>query len=162
MSKAVRGHVPEAIISGAQTGADRGGLEAAIEAGLKIGGYVPRGRRAEDGRVPDRYPVWELKDAGYTTRTRENIRAADATLIFAYGKLKGGSKFTETECLIQQKPYTVIDLESAASEALALSVRAWLTIQEPRVLNVAGSRESSAPGIQALVQRILRVALLGA
>ena len=158
--KPTKWHVPDAIISGAQTGADRGGLNAAIGLGLKIGGYVPKGRRAEDGRVPDLYLMWELEDRGYTTRTRANVNAADATLIFAYGKLRGGSKFTETECLIQQKPYTTIDLTSTEDAKLALSIRAWLTIKEPLVLNVAGSRESSAPGIQQRVEQLLRVALM--
>jgi Circularly permutated YpsA SLOG family len=39
------------IISGGQTGADRAGLDFAIEQGLEHGGYVPRGRKAEDGRA---------------------------------------------------------------------------------------------------------------
>src|SRR6202048_4695652 len=43
------------IISGGQTGADRAGLDFAIEKGLEHGGYVPRGRKAEDGRIDDRY-----------------------------------------------------------------------------------------------------------
>ena len=44
----------EKIISGAQTGADRGGLDAALERGFPIGGWVPRGRKAEDGTIPKR------------------------------------------------------------------------------------------------------------
>jgi hypothetical protein len=28
-----------------------------MEAGLPVGGYVPKGRLAEDGRVPDKYPM---------------------------------------------------------------------------------------------------------
>jgi hypothetical protein len=41
------------IITGGQTGADRAGLDFAIETGLEHGGYVPRGRKAEDGRIDD-------------------------------------------------------------------------------------------------------------
>jgi hypothetical protein len=33
------------IISGGQTGANRGGLDAAIELGLQHGGFCPKGRR---------------------------------------------------------------------------------------------------------------------
>ena len=43
------------IVSGAQTGVDRGALDAAIEASCPYGGWIPKGRRSEDGGVPDRY-----------------------------------------------------------------------------------------------------------
>jgi len=43
------------IESGGQTGVDRAGLEAAIALGLPYGGWVPKGRLAEDGAVPPRY-----------------------------------------------------------------------------------------------------------
>jgi hypothetical protein len=47
-------------MSGGQTGADCAGLDFAIEAGLGHGGFVPRGCRAEDGRIPERYKLIEL------------------------------------------------------------------------------------------------------
>ena len=53
------------IISGGQTGADRGGLDAGRDLGLEIGGFCPAGRRAEDGRVPEIYPLVELPSAAY-------------------------------------------------------------------------------------------------
>ena len=43
------------IVSGGQTGVDRGGLEAAIALGLPYGGWVPKGLIAEDGTVPLKY-----------------------------------------------------------------------------------------------------------
>ena len=46
------------VISGGQTGADRAGLDFAIETDLEHGGYVPRGRKAEDGRIDDRYNLF--------------------------------------------------------------------------------------------------------
>jgi hypothetical protein len=45
------------IISGGQTGVDRAGLDAGIEIGFLIGGYVPKGRLAEDAQIPDKYPM---------------------------------------------------------------------------------------------------------
>jgi hypothetical protein len=53
------------IISGGQTGADRAGLDFAIETGLERGRYVPRGRKAEDGRIDDRYKLIELSTSSY-------------------------------------------------------------------------------------------------
>jgi hypothetical protein len=44
---------PQRIISGGQTGVDRAGLDAAMKAGLLVGGYVPEGILAEDGQVPE-------------------------------------------------------------------------------------------------------------
>jgi hypothetical protein len=44
------------IVSGGQTGADRAGLDWAIEHGIPHGGYCSMGRLAEDGPIPDRLP----------------------------------------------------------------------------------------------------------
>jgi len=41
------------IMSGGQTGVDRGALEAALELGIECGGWCPAGRLAEDGRIPE-------------------------------------------------------------------------------------------------------------
>lgn len=40
------------IISGGQTGVDRGALEAVLELGFPYGGLIPKGRVSEDGQVP--------------------------------------------------------------------------------------------------------------
>jgi hypothetical protein len=61
------------IMSGGQTGADRAGLDFAIKTGLEHSGYVPRGRKAEDGRIDDRYNLIELSTSSYPARTRRNI-----------------------------------------------------------------------------------------
>lgn len=85
---------PERIISGGQTGADRAALDAALACGLPIGGWCPRGRRAEDGQIPARYPLVETPSRDYRQRTRWNVRDSDFTLVFVIGSLGGGSKFT--------------------------------------------------------------------
>jgi hypothetical protein len=144
---------PEAVISGAQTGVDRGALEAAISAGFKIGGWVPAGRRAEDGQVPLRYPMWEMPDRGYAARTRANVVEADATLILTRGVVNGGTYFTVAECERLEKPHLVVDL--GQGETVAWNIQQWLDIYTPRILNVAGPRESKARGIQAEAQALL-------
>jgi Circularly permutated YpsA SLOG family len=75
------------IISGGQTGANRAGLEFAIHAGLEHGGYVPRGRKAEDGRIDERYHLIELSTDSYPARTRRNIEESDGTVIFSLERL---------------------------------------------------------------------------
>ncbi|MFZ5785935.1 MAG: YpsA SLOG family protein, partial [Acidobacteriota bacterium] len=63
-----------AIVSGGQTGVDRAALEVALELGMECGGWCPRGRRAEDGRIPDRFPLRETATPRYPERTRLNVR----------------------------------------------------------------------------------------
>ena len=55
--------IVERIVSGGQTGADRAAVDFAIEHGLMHGGWCPKGRRAEDGRIPDRYELKETQSA---------------------------------------------------------------------------------------------------
>ena len=73
------------IISGGQTGTDRAALDAALllasQLGITIGGYCPKGRLAEDGKISDKYPLIETRFANYLQRTKWNVRNSDATLI---------------------------------------------------------------------------------
>jgi hypothetical protein len=50
-----------------------GALNAALEAGFSCGGWCPEAREAEDGPIPERYPVTVLPGAGYRQRIREPI-----------------------------------------------------------------------------------------
>ncbi|MFP5348610.1 MAG: putative molybdenum carrier protein [Gammaproteobacteria bacterium] len=143
---------PVKIISGGQTGVDRAALDAARLCGIAIGGYCPKGRRAEDGPVPAHYPLTELRTADYPTRTRRNARAADATLILTRGPLSGGSAYTARIARQLEKPLRVVDLSARPRVA---PVRAWLSANAVRVLNVAGPRESKAPGIYRQAKRFL-------
>jgi hypothetical protein len=86
------------IISGGQTGADRAGLDFAIHAGLEHGGYVPRDRKTEDGRIDDRYNLVELSTSSYPARTRRNIEESDGTVIFSLNRrLSGGTKASPSQ-----------------------------------------------------------------
>ena len=67
------------IVSGGQTGTDRAGLEAAMNAGLSCGGWCPKGRKAEDGKIPDKYPLQETESADYFVRTEMNVKDSDGT-----------------------------------------------------------------------------------
>ena len=83
------------LISGGQTGADRAALDAARELGIETGGWVPRDRRAEDGRVPERYPnMKETDSADPAVRTECNVRDSDGTVVFSHGEVSGGTKWT--------------------------------------------------------------------
>jgi hypothetical protein len=152
---AVGTHRPRLIVSGGQTGADRGGLDAAMALGISTDGFCPRGRLAEDGRVPDRYNVRETGTANYGERTALNVRFSDATIIFHYGMLSRGSKLTERLARKMGKARLVVKLDRFGAEHVD-GIRAWLNVARPEILNVAGQRESRRPGIGAEVERILR------
>jgi hypothetical protein len=152
------------VVSGGQTGADRAGLDVALELGIPCGGWCPRGRRAEDGVIPAVYPLTETPTANYRQRTAWNVRDSDATLVLAWGPLTGGTRFTVQTCRAQGKPFLVADLAAPAAwtpEAVA-DVRRWLlVVHDGHTINIAGPRESKAPGIHARATAYLHQILRG-
>lgn len=128
-----------------------------MAAGLAVGGWCPAGRRAEDGPIPERYPLRETESDAYRVRTRFNVRDADATLLVAPAPLVGGTAFTARVAAKLKRPVFHLHLDAAScADAIDLAgVRAWLTEHEVRTLNVAGPRESTVPGIYAPAQAVL-------
>lgn len=135
---------PSKIISGGQTGVDRAALDAALELGIPIGGWCPRGRKSEDGTIPDKYPLIETPKSYSLQRTEWNIRDSDATLILIIGKLEGGTRRTAELAHQMGKPYFIIDLNKSQKTGMH---KYWLEHHHPAILNIAGPRESKSPGI---------------
>ena len=108
------------------------------------GGWCPRGRLAEDGEIPDGYHLEETRSPRYRVRTECNVIDSDATLILHSGRLEGGTRFTREMAVRHERPHLLVDL---AADADVEAVRRWLANKGIGVLNVAGPRESSAPGI---------------
>ena len=146
----------EKIVSGGQTGADRAALDVALELGLPCGGWCPKRRRAEDGAIPDRYPLQETPSSDYRVRTEKNIEESDGTLVLAWGPPMGGTALTLKLSRRHHKPYFVVDLVHGGD---ALSVQEWVWTKKIRILNVAGPRESEAPGIHARAISFLKEVL---
>ncbi|MBI5155352.1 putative molybdenum carrier protein [Candidatus Poribacteria bacterium] len=130
--------VLERIISGGQTGVDRGALEAALRARFPCGGWCPAGRRAEDGVIPDRFPLREAPSTQYDQRTEWNVRDSDGTLILARGEMGTGTILTAQLAARLHRPLLVVDLDwpDGPGEAAA-----WIMAHQVRILNVAGPRE---------------------
>ena len=147
----------EKIISGGQTGVDRAALDAALELGLPCGGWCPQGRRAEDGKVPDRYPMQETSSPAYPLRTEMNVEDSDGTLILTWGSPVGGTLLTLKLARKHHKPYLLVDLAQGED---ASSVQEWSRKNHVRILNVAGPRESEAPGIYAQAISFLKEVLI--
>lgn len=148
---------PVKIVSGGQTGADRAALDFALESEIACGGWCPGGRLAEDGRIPDRYPLRETPGPEAPPRTRRNVEDSDATVVFNApgGAFSPGTMLTIQCCKDARKPCIVLaGFPDAAADAAAL--REFLTRSNPAVLNVAGNRESGTPGIYSHVLFTLR------
>ena len=132
------------IVCGGQTGVDRAALDSALNLYLPVRGWCPKGRLAEDGKIAERYPLQETPSERVELRTEWNARDSDGTLVLAFGPLSGGTKFTVEMAALYRKPALVVDLE--AQEPKESLFRDWIRKHRIRVLNVAGPRESSAPG----------------
>src|SRR5438876_5314369 len=104
------------VISGGQTGVDRGALDAALALQVECGGWCPAERLAEDGTIPKRYPVMELANAGYAERTARNVDDSDGTLVISKGEPIGGTRETIERCVEMQKPYLIFDCASMSVE----------------------------------------------
>lgn len=154
------------IISGGQTGVDRGALEAALELGIEIGGWCPPKRIAEDGEIPVSLPLKETpkersdqaKDVPRSLRTEWNVRDSDATLILLPSKQDDlGTEWTKTCCLNMGKLYLLYNPFDNNAAEITIN---WLKEINPKVLNVAGPSEKNIPGIQHTTQKVLTETLL--
>jgi hypothetical protein len=147
------------IISGGQSGVDRAALDFAIQHGFEHGGWCPRGRLAEDGIIPPVYQLRETDSAEYDERTEKNVLDADATLIVARGReLSGGTAFTKACAEQHGRPLLVICEQNGVLQG-AVAVSKYLKQNGIHTLNVAGSRESQAPGLGKFVRELLEAAL---
>ncbi len=144
------------IISGGQTGVDRAALDVALKLDIPIDGWCPRGRKTEDGVLPERYLLRETPSSRYPERTEWNVRDSDGTLLLPYGRLLGGTGLTARLAARYGKPTLRIDLADPADRRNAASkILAWMSAAGITRLNVAGPRASSAPEVYDITQRIL-------
>lgn len=134
--------VPLVIVSGGQSGVDRAALDAALASGVEVAGWCPAGRWAEDGPIDARYPLRETAAADPAVRTRRNVAESDALLVLAPSPPSGGTALAIAEAARLGRPVLVAGPGDDPAEAVA-----WLGRQRVGRLNVAGPRESEAPGV---------------
>ena len=150
------------IISGGQTGADRAGLDFALQAGLEHGGYVAKGRKPEDGRIDDRYQLIELSSSSYVDRTKRNVEESGGTVIFSLEtELTGGSELTRSHAIQADKAVIHIHDGGTEKNRTALLTEVWrlrnfVDKNGIEVLNVARPRESKEPGVYGFTLQMLR------
>ena len=120
-----------------------------------MGGWVPRGRLDEAGRIPAHYPnLREADSPEPAVRSERNVRDADATLGLSHGELSGGSALTAELCERLGKPLLHLDLALPSCNGAA-QLTDWLARIQPDVLNIAGARHSEDPRLYAAAYALL-------
>lgn len=149
------------IVSGGQTGADRAALDAALELGVQCGGWCPKGRKAEDGKIPERYPVIELVGGDYRDRTLKNVEDTDGTIIFYFDTMSGGTALTHRFCRSKHKPFLLIDGCVMSAEVAAARIAGFSRSLSGKTLNIAGPRasgnESTYDFVYEVICRFIRI-----
>lgn len=161
------------IRSGAQTGVDRGTLDAALSLGVPICGWIPKGRLAREP-IPESYNAY-LKEMTahdfpllantndekeiYNFRTEQNAKEGDGTLIIIMNEIEftHGTAYTKEMAEKHNRPTFILNL-STANEID--SVSNWILENNIKELNVGGPSETKSPGIYKatfdLIARVLQ------
>lgn len=140
------------IISGGQTGVDRASLDFAFNNGIDCGGWCPMGRKAEDGKISEKYPLIETKTSKYSERTKLNVQNSDGTLIFFDKILDKGSILTANLANKYCKPLFSYDFSENIDNR---EITSWLNSNKIKTLNIAGPRESNSIGIYLKTYKLL-------
>lgn len=155
------------VISGGQTGADRGGIEAAFELGVETGGHAPKDYRTSRGNDATLAKLGLVQDMsyGYPPRTRLNVRNSDGTVIIGTNMQSPGSVLTHSLCVKNQKHCRQICVSEQYTNAElmeeALALANWIRKKKITVLNVAGNRDQFASYLhQHMTFKLIQAALL--
>ena len=145
------------IISGGQSGSDRAALEFAHLYNIQHGGYCPKGRLAEDGTIPLKFNLIETKTDKYPPRTELNVKSSDATIIFNRDSvIERGCALTESLCIKHNKPCLILyGIQETDVKKHVQAIEKFIMKESISILNIAGNRESKAPGINLFVFKVL-------
>ena len=134
---------------------DRAALDIALKKNVPCGGWCPAGRKAEDGTIPELYPVRELNNGGYSERTRKNVRDSDGTVTIYFGQLSGGTEATLRYCLNESKPYLLLDGRELSIARAAQRIVEFHSALPDGTLNFAGPRASGEPQAYEYTTRVV-------
>ena len=148
------------IVSGGQTGVDRAALDVAIYLEIPHGGFCPLGRRSEEGPIPKIYQLRETPERDYSARTEKNVIHSDGTLILYRKEMSRGTELTYRLTKKHRRPCLTFDLDQSVDpDEVQKKIDDWLSTENVSILNVAGPRESSSPGITKAAESFLVSAL---
>ena len=141
------------FICGGQTGVDRAVLDACLENDFPCGGWCPKGRLAEDGPIPEKYPLFETDSIDYAVRTEKNVLAADATVIFFDGEMSGGTLLSKEIAIRYNVPFLEIDYSKISDLEIAVALKKFLKSSSFNVVNFSGPRESESVSAYPVIKK---------
>ncbi len=147
------------IISGGQTGADRAALDTAIKFNINYGGWIPQGRKTEEGPLSHKYHMDEMPTDSYSERTRQNIMDSQGTIIISRGPLTGGSLLTQKFAFTLKKPCCHVDLFDLDEFAAAIVINSFIVDYALDIINIAGPRAGKDPFIYNTVRTIIETVI---
>jgi hypothetical protein len=149
----------EKIISGGQEGAAQAALDVAIELGIPHGGWLPKGRKTENGILSDKYQLQEMSISSSLKGAEQNVFDSDGTLIFFHGKLAGRPALTQKVATKHGRPWLYLDMDIFLVDDAVKIVRSWISHHKIQVLNVAGSRAKKDPRIYTKTRKVLKAVM---
>ena len=144
------------IISGGQTGTDRAALDFGLKHGIPVGGWCPKGRLAEDGPIDPSYPLLETSSEDPAERTRANVDASNGMVLIYLDMIDEGTRLALQFCKSLGKPVLLVNREFPPDQE---EFSGWLLVNGIRNLNIAGPRESNAPGVYSFAYSSLEALL---
>jgi hypothetical protein len=139
------------IISGGQDGADLAALKFAVKAGIETGGWMPKGFLTASGPKPEYEKLYNIKEhtsPKYQPRTYCNAKCSDGTIRFACDFKSPGELCTLRAINQYKKPHIDVDVLNPIDFSV---VKQWIVDYNIKVLNVAGNRAKTCPGIEQFV-----------
>lgn len=132
---------------------DRAALDVAHELGFHCGGWCPKGRASEDGRISTRYPLFQTSSALETESIELNVREADGTLVLSVGEALGAVALAIEFAAKHQKTSLVIDLQAPVQKEV---VTDWIQSRQIAQLNIVGPPASEHPQIYRMASAYLK------
>jgi hypothetical protein len=154
------------VISGGQTGADVGGLIAAVFHDIQPGGYMPKDWITQAGRRPEYAAMFNMDEhpGSYKERTWANVEASDATIRIACDLTTAGERCTLNAIRNFNKPSFDVKLDKdrpTIEYSCVQSIVNWiqqlqlLNKSTSFILNVAGNSHKTWAGMQSYTVSLL-------
>lgn len=147
-----------AIFSGADAGTERGAIDAALELGLKVGGWRTVGSPGD--MAAPAYAEAAKETLSPRMAARLNVQDSDGTLVLSFSETIGSvAAYADEAAQHQRKALLHVVLpaggRSTIPDELRAAIIAWIADERIRVLYVAGPSERTEPGIQTAVRDAL-------
>jgi len=143
------------IISGGHPGAEKAALDAALKLGIPHSGWAYKGRKTEEGLLPEQYKVQETSNKSFSNRIKMNVLDAAGVVIFSHGKLSIGLKMVEELASKHNRSSLHIDFGESSFNIAAATLRTWMIKKEFEVVYVTGQKYVKGFDIYSEVIRVI-------